>query len=106
MVGELKNGEVREYTIHPREFGIRTSELSEIQVKDPSESKQMLLAALSNTPGAARDVVALNAGAAIYASGLAESHEAGVKKALQVIASGAARAKLDEFVAFTNHFKA
>jgi anthranilate phosphoribosyltransferase len=106
MVGELKNGEVREYIIHPREFGIRTSELSEIQVEDPSGSKQMLLAALSDSPSPARDVVALNAGAAIYAAGLADSHEAGVRKAFAVIGSGAARAKLDEFVAFTNSFKA
>jgi anthranilate phosphoribosyltransferase len=105
LVAELKDGEVREYAIHPREFGVQTASLSEIQVKDPAGSKQMLLAALSNKPGAARDVVALNAGAAIYAAGLAESHEAGVKKALAVIASGAARAKLDEFIAFTNQFK-
>ena len=105
LVAELKNGEVREYTIHPREFGIHAAELSEIQVSDPAGSKQMLVEALSNKPGAARDVVALNAGAAIYAAGLAESHEDGVKKALAVIASGAARAKLDEFIAFTNRFK-
>jgi anthranilate phosphoribosyltransferase len=104
MIGELKNGEVREYTIHPREFGFQTAELPEIQVKDPEGSKTMLLAALSNTPGAARDVVALNAGAAIYTAGLAESHESGVKKALQIIAGGKAKAKLDEFIAFTNKF--
>jgi anthranilate phosphoribosyltransferase len=105
LVAELKDGDVREYTVHPREFGIRTASLSEIQVGDPAASKQMLLAALSNKPGAARDVVALNAGAAIYAADLAESHEDGVRKALEIIASGAAKARLDEFVAFTNKFK-
>ena len=105
LVAELKDGDVREYTVHPREFGIRTASLSEIQVGDPAASKQMLLAALSDKPGAARDVVALNAGAAIYAADLAESHEDGVRKALEIIASGAAKARLDEFVAFTNKFK-
>jgi anthranilate phosphoribosyltransferase len=105
MVGELKHGEVREYTIHPREFGLPAAELSEIQVKDAVGSKEMLLAALSNKPGAALNIVALNAGAAIYTAGLAETHEQGVRKAFQVIASGAARAKLDEFRVFTNQFK-
>ena len=61
----------------------------------------MLLAALDNSPGAARDIVALNAGASIYVAGLTDTHTAGVKKALEVIASGAARKKLDQFVAFT-----
>ncbi len=105
LVGELKNDEVREYTIHPRQFGMHTSELSAIQVKDGSESRDMLVAALSNAAGAARDIVALNAGAAIYAAGIADSHEAGVKQALAVISSGAAKAKLDQFVAFTQKMK-
>jgi len=106
LVGELKNDEVREYTIHPRQFGMRTSELSGIQVKDGAESRDMLVAALSNKPGPARDIVALNAGAAIYAAGIADSHEAGVQKALEVIASGGAKAKLDQFIAFTRKLKA
>lgn len=105
LVGELKNDEVREYTIHPGQFGMQTSELSGIQVKDGAESRDMLVAALSNKAGAARDIVALNAGAAIYAAGLADSHEAGVKHALEVIAGGAARAKLDQFIAFTQKMK-
>ncbi len=105
MVGELNNGQIREYTIHPREFGFQTAELREIQVGDAKGSKQMLVAALADAAGAARDVVALNAGAAIYAAGLAESHQGGVKKALQIIASGAARKKLEQFVAFTKEFK-
>ncbi|HWQ39301.1 MAG TPA: anthranilate phosphoribosyltransferase, partial [Burkholderiales bacterium] len=94
MVGELRHGEVREYTIHPRQFGLPVAALAEIQVRDAAGSMERLLAALSGEPGAALDVVALNAGAAIYTAGLAESHEQGVAKAFQVIASGAARAKL------------
>ncbi len=101
LVGELKNGEVREYAINPKQFGMTLSALSEIQVKDGGESKDMMLAALSSKPGPARDILALNAGAAIYVAGLADSHQAGVQKALEVLASGAAKTKLDQFVAFT-----
>jgi len=106
LVGELKNEEVREYTIHPRQFGMRTSALSAIQVKDGEESKAMLVAALSSDAGPARDIVVLNAGAAIYAAGIAESLEAGAKRALEVISSGAAKAKLEQFIAFTQKLKA
>jgi anthranilate phosphoribosyltransferase len=105
MVGELKNGEVSEYLINPQQFGLPSSQLSNIQVADSGESKDMMLAALSNQAGPARDILALNAGAAIYVAGLAESHQAGVRKALSVIASGAARAKVDQFVAFTQSLK-
>ncbi|MEO8159745.1 MAG: anthranilate phosphoribosyltransferase [Betaproteobacteria bacterium] len=106
LVGELSDGEVREYRINPGQFGMATSRLSAIQVGDSGESKDMILAALSNQPGPARDIVALNAGAAIHVAGLADSHAAGVHKALQVLASGAARAKLDQFIAFTQKLKA
>ena len=105
LVGELKHGEVREYTVHPREFGLQTAELSAIQVKDGAASKEMLLDALSNRKGPALDILALNGGAAIYTAGLAESHEQGVRKAFELIASGAAKAKLDQFISFTNKFK-
>jgi anthranilate phosphoribosyltransferase len=81
LVGELKNDDVREYAINPKQFGMALSALSEIQVKDGGESKDMMLAALSNQPGPARDILALNAGAAIYVAGLADSHQAGVQKA-------------------------
>jgi anthranilate phosphoribosyltransferase len=101
MVGELKDGEVREYRVHPRQFGLQPAPLSAVRVSDGQESRAMLLAALENQTGPARDIVALNAGAAIYAAGLAESLERGVDKALAVLASGAARRKLDELVAFT-----
>jgi anthranilate phosphoribosyltransferase len=105
MVGELKDGEVREYTIHPRQFGIPVSALRDIQVSDQTQSKDMLLAALANQPGPARDIVAANAGAAIYVCGLAASLESGVERARAVLASGAARRKLDELVDFAGRFK-
>ena len=105
LVGELKGDEVREYQINPIEFGMPVSSLSEIQVSDSAESKAMMLAALSNQPGPARDILALNAGAAIYVAGLAESHAAGVRKALDVLASGSAKAKLDKFISFTQKLK-
>ena len=106
LVGELNNDKVREYTINPEQFGIAISALSEIQVKDGGESKDMMLRALSNQPGPARDVLAFNAGAAIYVAGLADSHQAGVRLAMETIASGAAKAKLDQFIAFTQKLKA
>jgi anthranilate phosphoribosyltransferase len=105
LVGELKDGEVREYRIHPSQFGLQASDLSAIRVSDGAQSRDMLLAALENRAGSARDIVALNAGAAIYVSGLAESHEQGVQKALAVIAGGAARRKVQELVDFTGRFR-
>jgi len=105
LVGELKDGEVREYIIHPRQFGVTPSDIREIQVGDGAESLEMLLSVLANRAGPPRDIVAVNAGAAIYTAGLADTHESGVKMALTVIASGAAKAKLDQFVAFTQKIK-
>jgi anthranilate phosphoribosyltransferase len=105
LVGELKNGEVREYAIHPRQFGVETSDLRAIQVTGNVESREMLLSALSNQAGPARDIVTLNAGAAIYVSGLADSIEAGVEKARSILASGAARRKLDALAEFSARFK-
>jgi anthranilate phosphoribosyltransferase len=104
-VGELRHNEVREYIVHPRQFGIATAPLSEIRVDSLDDARAMLVAALDRKPGPARDIVALNAGAAIYTAGLADSHEAGVKKAFAVLDSGAARAKLDEFIALSATFK-
>jgi len=105
MVGELKDGEVREYTVHPRQFGMSVSALREIQVSDQTQSRDMLLAALANERNPARDIVAANAGAAIYVSGLAVSLEAGVERARTVLASGAARRKLDELAEFSGRFR-
>ena len=106
MVAELKNSEVREYTIHPRQFGIAPCELRELQVSEGAASKDMLLAALENRPGPVRDIVALNAGASIYVCGLADTLENAVARAQKVIASGAARKKVDELVRFSAQYKA
>jgi len=105
LVGELKDGEVREYRVNPVQFGMQASDLSAIRVTDGAQSREMVLAALDNRAGAARDIVALNAGAAIYVSGLVESHEQGVRKALAVISSGAARRKVQELADFTQRFR-
>ena len=105
MVGELKDGDVREYRVHPRQFGLPETDLQSIQVADAQQSAELVRAALDGKPGPARDIVALNAGAAIYVCGLAQSLEAGVEKAGAVMASGAARRKLDELVRFTNACK-
>jgi anthranilate phosphoribosyltransferase len=101
MVGELKDGRILEYTIAPQDFGVRPQDSSAIRVDSVEDSKAMLLAALGNEAGAARDIVALNAGASIYVAGQAATLAAGVDKAHAVIASGAARRKLDQFVSFT-----
>ena len=101
LVGELKNGQVTEYSVHPKQFGLPVHDIGELRVANVQESRAMVLAALENRPGAARDVVALNAGAAIYAAGRAASMQEGVVLAGKAMASGAARAKLDEFVKFT-----
>jgi len=101
MVGELKDGEIHEYTIAPQDFGLPAQEADAIRAGSVEESKDMLLAALENRPGAARDIVALNAGASIYVAGVAATLREGVQLAQSVIASGAARERLDQFVAFT-----
>jgi anthranilate phosphoribosyltransferase len=100
-VGELRDGEIREYTIAPQDFGFAAADPGAIRVEGVEESKRMLLAALANEAGPARDIVALNAGAALYVAGLAPSIAEGVKQALGAIAGGAARRKLDAFVEFT-----
>jgi anthranilate phosphoribosyltransferase len=101
MVAELKDGRISEYNIVPQQFGLRAAESHAIRVADVSESKAMMLAALENKEIAARDIVALNAGACIYVAGLAASLADGVQTALSTLKSGAARRKLDEFVACT-----
>lgn len=101
MVGELRDNTVREYHIAPQDFGLKTQNASAIKVDGVEQSKAMVLSALANEAGAARDIVALNAGAGIYVAGLAPTLAGGVQKALALIASGAARKKLDAFVGFT-----
>ena len=101
LVGELKNGAVREYEIHPEDFGLAMVSNRSLKVAGPEESRLMLLGALNNEDGAARDIVLLNAGATLYAANVVDSIAAGIEKARAAIASGAARAKLDAFVAAT-----
>lgn len=101
LVGELRDGVVTEYELHPEDFGIAMSASRNLRVADAAESKAMLLGVLDNRPGPAREIVVLNAGAALYVAGVAESIEAGIALSRQVIANGAALAKLEEFVAAT-----
>ncbi|MBF1165151.1 MAG: anthranilate phosphoribosyltransferase [Dechloromonas agitata] len=101
MVGELKDGEVREYEIHPEDYGLQMQSLRQLRVGSAGESREMLLGVLANQPGAAREIVCLNAGAALYVANVAESIGDGIAKAREAIASGAARAKLDQFVQCT-----
>ena len=101
MIGELKAGEVREYEVQPSDVGLTACDAAALRVDGIEASKAMLLGALDNKAGPARDIVAFNAGASIYVAGLADSLADGVKKALATIASGAARKKLDQFVAHT-----
>lgn len=101
MVGELKDGQIMEYTIHPEQFKLAVHNPEALRVANVEESKAMLLTALENKPGAARDIVALNAGASIYVAGIAETLAEGVSKAFDVIASGGARARLNALTAFT-----
>jgi len=101
MIGELKGGEVREYDVAPADVGLKACAAAALRVDGIEASKAMLLAALDNQEGAARDIVAFNAGACIYVAGLADTLAEGVKKALATIAGGAARKKLDQFVAHT-----
>jgi len=104
LIGELRDGNITEYAVHPENYGLQMAPSESLRVADAAESKTMLLGALENKPGAARDIVALNAGAALYTANLADSISAGIQRAKEVIASGAARKKLDEFVACTRNF--
>jgi anthranilate phosphoribosyltransferase len=101
MVGELKDGEVREYEIHPEDFGLRMVSNRGLKVTDAVESKTMLLEALDNIEGTPREIVVLNAGVALYAANVAGSIHDGIDRARAAIASGAAKKKLAQFVAAT-----
>jgi anthranilate phosphoribosyltransferase len=101
LVGELRDGQVREYELHPEDFGIAMSHSRNLKVADPDESRAMLLGVLENRPGPALDIVAFNAGAALYVAGVASDIADGIARARAAIADGSARAKLREFVALT-----
>ena len=103
-IAELVNGEIREYTVSPEQFEIKRNDLSTLAVQSISDSLNMMLGVLENKAGPAMDIVLLNAGAAIYTAGIADSLEAGVAQARQVIEDGSARAKLHQLVKLTNSF--
>jgi anthranilate phosphoribosyltransferase len=105
LVGELKDGHIEEYVIHPEQFNLAVHDPKVLCVANVDESKAVLLATLDNQSGPARDIVALNAGASIYVAGLADTLADGVGKAFELIASGAARQSLARFVAFTGQFR-
>jgi anthranilate phosphoribosyltransferase len=105
LVGELKGGQINEYTVNPGQFGLELFDRRAITVTTVDESKAMIVAVLEGQPGPAHNIVAMNAGAAIYVSGRADSLKAGIERASQVIKSGAAKQKMEEFVAFTQKLK-
>jgi anthranilate phosphoribosyltransferase len=100
LVGELKDGQITEYEIHPEDFGLTMASNRALKVDTPEQSMAMLRGVLDNEPGAARDIVLINAGAALYAANVASSIADGLARARVAIESGAAKAKLAQFVAF------
>lgn len=106
LVGELKDGVITEYEIHPEDFGLQMASNRSIRVSSKEESRDYVLEALGNTPGTARDIVAFNAGLAIYVGNHAATIQDGIKMAFEAIASGAARDKLEAFCAHTRRYAA
>ena len=105
LVGELVDGQINEYNLHPSQFGLELYDRRSIQVHSVEESKEMILAVLGNQPGPAHNIVALNAGAAIYVAGAAKTHKDGVERARRAISSGDAKRKLDDFIALSKKLK-
>ncbi len=101
LVGELKNGEITEYEIHPEDFGLTMASHRALRVDTPEQSRDMVLSVLDNQVGAPRDIVALNAGIALYAANVAPTMAAGIALAQQVLAQGLAKAKLAQWTQFT-----
>ena len=106
LVGELRDGKVTEYEIHPEDFGLSMISNRSLKVADAAESKEMVLQAVSNVPGTAREIVTLNSAAALYAADVVPSIDAGIERAREALASGAAREKLERLIAFTRRFAA
>jgi len=102
FVAELNDGEVKTYTIQPEDFGMSRAKLEQIRATDSAHSLEIIKDVFNNTDGPAKDIVCLNAGAAIYAAGLTASLAEGVTKAQQVVASGAVAEKLEQLIAKTN----
>jgi anthranilate phosphoribosyltransferase len=105
LVGELKDGQVREYLVHPSDFGLPVYDSRVLKVASTQESVQCIQRALANEDGPVRDIVLLNAGAALYCAGVSPSVAEGVRMTREAVASGAALAKLSQFVAVTNRFR-
>ena len=101
MVGELRNGEITEYEIHPEDFGLSMASNRALRVETPEQSKTMLIGVLNNQAGAPRDIAILNAGVALYAANVAPSMKDGIVKARAAVESGAAKARLDQLVALS-----
>jgi anthranilate phosphoribosyltransferase len=104
-VGELIKGQVKEYAVHPSDFGLPVYDSRVLKVTNKEESVQCIQRALANEDGPVRDVVLLNAGAALYCANVASSVADGVRRAREAVASGAALARLSHFVAVTNKFR-
>ena len=102
VVGELKNGQITEYEIHPEDFSLPMASNRALQVETPEQSKAMLLGVLDNQPGAARDIVILNAGAALYAANVANSIQSGIDLARTALQAGAAKACLQQLISITH----
>ncbi len=98
MVGELKDGQIKEYEVRPEDFGFKVTKTETFKVADANQSKSILLGVLNNEPGPAQDIVCFNAGAALYAADIAKDIHHGIELARESIASGKAKAKLDEFI--------
>jgi anthranilate phosphoribosyltransferase len=98
LVGELKDGQVTEYEIHPEDFGFSMASNRALKVETAQQSREMLLTVLDNEPGPARDIVILNAGVALYAANVVDNIRAGIERARAALDSGGARAKLDKLI--------
>jgi anthranilate phosphoribosyltransferase len=105
LVGELKDGQIHEYEIHPEDFGMAMASNRAMRVETAEESRAMLLAVLDGVAGAARETVLINAGAALYAANVADSIQDGIRLARTAIDSGAARAKLAQLAALSQQLK-
>ena len=103
-IAELKDGHVRRYSVQPEDFGFKRTSISELKADSAEHSLEIIRHLLEDQPGPARDIVALNAGAAIYAAGVTDSLKEGVARAQEAIASGEARNKLDQLVILTQSF--
>ena len=101
-IGEMKNNRITVFSVRPEDFNLKTAVIDAIRVTDNEQAKRMLLSVLENTAGPARDIVLMNAGAAIYTAGITDSLELGITAALRAIESGAALKKLHDLVEFTN----